>query len=163
MFVTDEFKIAKRYKSSFLFLMCSKEKTEKQIVIGASLLTMQDDFYITLNQGLLDAAAEAKDYNIKVLSRNADFKLGKQIADIEDFVQQFIKAVIAGILGALKGYREAQDIRLSIDGDAVDITVDSDVIQLNPFVSTFVRNTVIGMVSSLKDVGQIERLEISIS
>jgi hypothetical protein len=83
--------------------------------------------------------------------------------DIEDFVQQFIEAVIKGILGALKGYREAQDIRLSIDGDTVDITVDSDVIQVNPFVSAFVRNTVIGMVSSLKDVGQIERLEIIIS
>ena len=72
---------------------CSKEKTEKQIVIGASLLTMQDDFYITLNQGLLDEAAAA-DLKIKVISRNADFKLGKQIADIEDFVQQGIDLLI---------------------------------------------------------------------
>lgn len=82
---------------------------------------------------------------------------------IEDFVQQFIKAVIIGILSSLKEYREAQDIKLSIDGDIVDITLDGDVIQLNPFVTTFIRNTIIGMVSSLKDVGQIERLEINIS
>jgi len=80
--------------SSFLFLMCSKEEDSKQIVIGASLLTMQDDFYITLNQGLLAAAAETEGYSIKVLSRNADFKLSKQIADIEDFVQQGINLLI---------------------------------------------------------------------
>ena len=95
------------YKNIFKLLMlislalvllnsCSKEKTDKQkqIVIGVSLLTMQDDFYITLNQGIMDAAAEAKGYNIKVLSRNADFKLSKQIADIEDFVQQGIDLLI---------------------------------------------------------------------
>lgn len=80
--------------TSILFIGCSKEKSEKQIVIGASLLTMQDDFYITLNQGLLDAAAQAKDFNIKVLSRNANFNLSKQIADIEDFVQQGIDLLI---------------------------------------------------------------------
>lgn len=96
-------------------------------------------------------------------SKKVDLFVNYTPVHIEDFVQQFIKAVIAGILSALKGYREAQDIKFSIDDDVVDITLDSDVIQLNPFVSTFVRNTVIGMVSSLKDVGQIERLEISIS
>ena len=96
-------------------------------------------------------------------SKKVELSVNHVPVDIEDFVQQFIEAVIAGILGALKGYREAQDIRLSIDGDTVDITVDNDVIQVNPFVSAFVRNTVIGMVSSLKDVEQIERLEIIIS
>jgi len=79
---------------SILIISCSKKKDEKQIIIGASLLTMQDDFYITLNQGLLDAAAEAKEFNIKVLSRNANFNLSKQIADIEDFVQQGIDMLI---------------------------------------------------------------------
>jgi len=79
---------------SLLISACSKEKDSKQIVIGASLLTMQDDFYITLNQGLLDAATEAEGYSIKVLSRNANFNLSKQIADIEDFVQQGIDLLI---------------------------------------------------------------------
>lgn len=82
------------FLAMFLLNSCTKEKTEKQIVIGASLLTMQDDFYITLNQGLLDEAAAATDFKIKVISRNADFKLGKQIADIEDFVQQGIDLLI---------------------------------------------------------------------
>lgn len=96
-------------------------------------------------------------------SKKVELSVNYAPVDIEDFVQQFIEAVITGILGALKGYREAQDIRFSIDGDTVDITIDNDVIQVNPFVSIFVKNTVIGMVSSLKDVEQIEMLEIIIS
>ena len=96
-------------------------------------------------------------------SKKVDLFVNYTPVHIEDFVQQFMKAVITGILSSLKDYREAQDIKLSIDGDVVDITLDSDVIQLNPFVNTFIKNTVIGMISSLKDVGQIERLEISIS
>ena len=83
--------------------------------------------------------------------------------NVEKFVQQFIEAVIIGILSALKDYRKANNIKLSIDGDTVDITVDNNVIQIKPFVNTFVRNTVSGMISSLKGVGQIDRLEINIS
>ena len=96
-------------------------------------------------------------------SKKVDLFVNYTPIQIEDFVQQFIKVVVTGILSTLKDYREAQEIKLSIDGDVVDITLDSDNIQLNPFVNTFIRNTVTGMVSSLKDVGQIERLEISIS
>ena len=75
-------------------LSCADKKDDKEIVIGASLLTMQDDFYITLNQGLYDAADAVQDYNVKVISRNADLKLNKQIGDIEDFIQQGIDLLI---------------------------------------------------------------------
>lgn len=73
---------------------CSKPTDEKQILIGASLLTMQDDFYITLNNGLMETAAKSTDFKIKILSRNADLKLNKQISDIEDFLQQGIDVLI---------------------------------------------------------------------
>jgi hypothetical protein len=83
--------------------------------------------------------------------------------NIESFVQQFIEAVITGILSALKDYKEANDIKLSIDGDTVDIITDNNKVQINPFVNTVIRNTVIGMISSLKNVGQTDKLEIHIS
>jgi len=77
-----------------ILTVCFRKTNEKQILIGASLLTMQDDFYITLNNGLLETAAQNKDYKIKVLSRNADLKLNKQINDIEDFLQQNVDVLI---------------------------------------------------------------------
>ncbi len=73
---------------------CSKQSGGKEIVIGASLLTQQDDFYITLAQGLKDAAAKSQDPKIKVLIRNADFKLTRQLGDIDDFMQQGIDLLI---------------------------------------------------------------------
>ncbi len=96
-------------------------------------------------------------------SKEVKLSVNYMPVEIENFVQQFIEAVITGILDSLKGHEKVQDVNLSIDGDTVDITVGNDVLQLNPFTSAFVKNTVIGMVSSLKGVGQIERLEISIN
>ncbi|MFZ5517577.1 MAG: substrate-binding domain-containing protein [Candidatus Zhuqueibacterota bacterium] len=80
--------------SVVLLTDCSRKTDDKEILIGASLLTMQDDFYITLNRGLLETAAKSTDFKIKVLSRNADLKLNKQISDIEDFMQQNIDVLI---------------------------------------------------------------------
>ncbi len=79
---------------SMLMTGCSQKAKNKQILIGASLLTMQDDFYVTLAKGLTDEAARHKDMQIKVLIRNADFKLGRQIGDIDDFLQQGIDVLI---------------------------------------------------------------------
>lgn len=77
-----------------LLSACSQKTKTKQILIGASLLTMQDDFYVTLAKGLTDEAAKYKDVEIKVLIRNADFKLSRQIGDIDDFLQQDIDVLI---------------------------------------------------------------------
>ena len=82
---------------------------------------------------------------------------------IDDFIQQFIEAVVSGMLSTLKETGEGGDVRLSIDGDNVDITMGNSTIPLNPFVSQFIRNTVIGMLSALKGVGQPDRLEISVN
>ncbi len=82
---------------------------------------------------------------------------------IGDFVQQFIKSVIEGMLDSLKGHGQMGNINLIIDNDIVEITVGDDTLQLNSFLSNFVKNTVIGMVSSLRGVESIEKLEINIS
>jgi len=78
---------------------CSQKTGGKQILIGASLLTMQDDFYITLAQGLTDAAASHKEMQLKVLIRNSDFKLSRQLGDIDDFMQQGIDVLIVSPTG----------------------------------------------------------------
>ncbi len=82
---------------------------------------------------------------------------------IEDFIQQFIEAVVTGMLSTLKETGETGDVQLSIDGDNVDIIMDNNTIPVNPFVSQFIKNTVVGMLSSLKGVGQLDRVEISIN
>lgn len=73
---------------------CSSQRNDHDILIGASLLTMQDDFYITLDQGLHDAADQISDPRVILQSRNADLKLSKQISDIEDFMMQGVDALI---------------------------------------------------------------------
>ncbi len=82
---------------------------------------------------------------------------------IGDFVQQFIKLVIEGILDSLKGNCQVGNVKLIIDNHIVTITVGNDILQLKPFVSNIIKNTVIGMVSSLRGVESIEKLEINIS
>lgn len=74
-----------------VLLGCAEKPAKKERVIGASLLTLQDDFYIVLNKGLMDGGKKS---NVKIISRNADFKLSKQIADIEDFLQQKVDLLI---------------------------------------------------------------------
>ena len=81
---------------------------------------------------------------------------------VDDFVQEFLRNVITGMLSVLKGTEVMQTIKLAIKEDTVDINVNNTPVPANPFVRSFIRNTVLGMVSSLKGVGKIEELEISI-
>ena len=82
------------FLATFVLLHCSAPDNDDDILIGASLLTMQDDFYITLDKGLHDAAAKIKEHHVIVQSRNADLKLSKQISDIEDFMMQNVDLLI---------------------------------------------------------------------
>jgi len=82
---------------------------------------------------------------------------------VEDFVQDFIRNVVIGMLTVLKGAEKMQSIELAIKGDIVVINVNNASVRANPFVNRFIKNTVLGMVSSLKGVSQIDRLEISIT
>lgn len=85
--------------SAILLTGCAKKTGTKPILIGASLLTMQDDFYITLAKGLTDAAAAHQELPLKVLIRNSDFKLNRQLGDIDDFMQQGISVLIVSPTG----------------------------------------------------------------
>jgi ribose transport system substrate-binding protein len=59
--------------------------------IGVTLLTRAHIFYRDLEAGLLE---EAKKNNYELVITSADFELGKQIAQIEDFVARKVDAII---------------------------------------------------------------------
>ncbi len=67
-----------------------ENKTENR-VIGVSLLTRAQIFYRDLEDGL---RAEAEKHGFKLIIAAADFDLGKQISQVEDFVAQRVSAII---------------------------------------------------------------------
>ena len=60
-------------------------------LIGASLLTQQHPFYIELADAM-KAEAKEKDVGLEVSIANQD--LGKQLADVEDFIVKGAKVII---------------------------------------------------------------------
>lgn len=71
---------------------CSKGNSEKKgKVIGVSLLTRGHIFYRDLENGLKQEAAKN---NFKLIISSAEFDLGKQIAQIEDFIAQKVDAIV---------------------------------------------------------------------
>ena len=68
-----------------------KEETKPGKVIGVTLLTRGHIFYRDLEAGLVEEAAKQK-YELIITS--ADFDLGKQIGQIEDFVARKVDAII---------------------------------------------------------------------
>jgi len=75
-----------------LFSSCvKKEQSEHTRTIGVALLTRSHLFYKDLEEGLREEAARQK-YELIVSS--AEFDLGKQISQIEDFVTRKVDAII---------------------------------------------------------------------
>ncbi|MBI3586118.1 MAG: substrate-binding domain-containing protein [Ignavibacteriales bacterium] len=76
----------------FLFGSCAKKEEKKQgKVIGVSLLARAHIFYRDLEEGLKQEAAKE---HYELIITSADFDLGKQIAQIEDFVTRKVDAII---------------------------------------------------------------------
>jgi ribose transport system substrate-binding protein len=78
--------------SAASFFSCSKKNpTQSSKVIGVSLLTRNHLFYRDLEQGLQEEAAK---HNYKLIITSAEFDLGKQLAQIDDFVARKADAII---------------------------------------------------------------------
>lgn len=74
------------------FSSCNKKGDLQQTkVIGVALLTRGHIFYRDLEEGLL---AEAKKNDYELIITSAEFDLGKQIAQIEDFISRKVDAII---------------------------------------------------------------------
>ncbi len=76
---------------SALLLSCSNPKQSHQKTIGVSLLTSSHIFYKDLEEGLVE---EAGRLNYELIITAADFDLGKQTAQVEDFVARKVDAVV---------------------------------------------------------------------
>ncbi len=78
-----------------LFSSCGKNDnktgTKEKKVIGVTLLTRAHIFYRDLEEGL---RSEADSNNFDLIITSADFDLGKQINQIEDFVSRKVDAII---------------------------------------------------------------------
>lgn len=72
---------------------CNQNKQNKKNTktIGVSLLTRGHIFYRDLEEGLMN---EADKYGYKLIITSADFDLGKQISQIEDFISRKVDAII---------------------------------------------------------------------
>ena len=78
--------------SSFLFPSCArKEEKKSSKVIGVSLLTRAHVFYKDLEEGL---QTEATKNGYELVIKAAEFDLGKQTAQIEDFITEGVDAII---------------------------------------------------------------------
>jgi ribose transport system substrate-binding protein len=78
--------------SAFAFLSCSQKTDQKNSKkIGVTLLARAHIFYRDLEDGL-NAQADSNGYQLIVAS--ADFDLGKQISQIEDFISRKVDAII---------------------------------------------------------------------
>ena len=102
--------------SLLLFLpSCGKkQETASTKIIGVSLLTRQHVFYKDLEEGLRTEAAKA---GYQLVLTSGDFDLGKQSAQIEDFITQKVDAIIVCPVdsrGIGPAIRKANDARIPV-------------------------------------------------
>jgi ribose transport system substrate-binding protein len=78
---------------SFLLFSCNQnnQPAKNAKTIGVSLLTRGHIFYRDLEEGL---KTEADKYGYELIITSADFDLGKQVSQIEDFISRKVDAII---------------------------------------------------------------------
>jgi len=98
-----------------LFGSCGKSRTPKGIkTIGVTLLTRGHMFYRDLEEGLREEAAKEK-YELIITA--AEWDLGKQISQIEDFVARKVDAIIVCPVdsrGVGPGIKKANDAAIPV-------------------------------------------------
>ncbi len=76
----------------FVGITCGKrDETRQTKIIGVALLTRGHMFYRDLEEGLLE---EAQKHQYELIITSAEFDLGKQIAQVEDFISRKVDAII---------------------------------------------------------------------
>jgi len=83
-----------------------------------------------------------------------EIKVDGKLIPLNDYVKNFVRNIILGILDSLKGIPETrQQISLKINGEGgCTLSVQEKKIPINRFVRNIVANVVQAIVSSLKDV-----------
>ncbi|MGA7159752.1 MAG: substrate-binding domain-containing protein [Bacteroidota bacterium] len=99
----------------FTALSCRKKEEQTHAkVIGVTLLTRGHVFYKDLEEGL---RTEAVKDNYELIVTAAEFDLGKQIAQIEDFISRKVDAIIVCPVdskGVGSGIKKANDAKIPV-------------------------------------------------
>lgn len=96
-------------------------KNEKQLVIGMSFQEMNNPYFITMHEALLEAA---ESLGAKVIVTDARHDVNKQISDIEDMIQRGIDILLlnptdsVGVEVAVHTAKEAGVIVVAVDAQA---------------------------------------------
>lgn len=100
---------------SFLVPSCAKKEGGRHAkIIGVTLLTRGHVFYKDLEEGL---RIEAEKNNYELIVTAGEFDLGKQIAQIEDFVSRKVDAIIVCPVdskGVGSGIRKANEAKIPV-------------------------------------------------
>lgn len=102
----------------------------KKVRVGATLLTQSHPFYVKIKESM---EAKAKELGVELLISVADQDLNKQVAQVEDFINKQVDAVIVspvdsdGVTGAIKKAQQADIPVITIDIPANNVEVDSHV------------------------------------
>ena len=100
---------------SLLLASCqSKEQQSTTKTIGVALLTRNHIFYKDLEDGLKEEAAK---YKYELIITSADFDLGKQLSQIEDFVTRKVDAIIVCPVdskGVGPGIKKANEAKIPV-------------------------------------------------
>jgi ribose transport system substrate-binding protein len=75
----------------FSFISCSDEQSNREKVIGISLLTRGHIFYKDLEEAFIK---EAELHNFELIINSGEFDPGKQIDQIENFISRKVDAII---------------------------------------------------------------------
>lgn len=108
----------------------SGNDSDKEIVIGASLLTQSHPFQVAIKESIEE---EAKNQNVSVDVAIADQDLNRQIDSIEDFITKQVDAIIVipvdsdGITGVINKAKDANIPVITVDIKANDVEVDSHI------------------------------------
>ncbi|MBZ4655732.1 MAG: ABC-type sugar transport system, periplasmic component [Thermoanaerobacter sp.] len=108
----------------------AEKQTDKKIVIGSSLLTLEHQFFLDIKASLEQTA---KANNVELITRDARFDLSRQLADIEDFITQKVDAIVMspvdpdGVKNAIDQAKAAKIPIITIDTAAKGVEVDCHV------------------------------------
>lgn len=92
-----------------------------EVVIGLSISTLNNPFFVTLKEG---AEAAAKEHGVKLIVVDAQDDPAKQVSDIEDLVQQKVSAILinptdgAAVVSAIQTANKANIPVFTVDRGA---------------------------------------------
>jgi inositol transport system substrate-binding protein len=110
----------------FLF-SCNQSKTgdggegsEKKLLIGATMLSMQNEFIVNVSD---EMEAKAKELNVELITVDAERSALKQVEQVESFIAQGVDAIIMNPCGV---EASSPAVKLAMDAKIPIINVNSE-------------------------------------